>query len=210
MGITGLPADRVSFLARATCLKPFAENLSADSIFSVAAVRRDSGKDPAVVAGRYNVGTFGVPSGQIRSAYEDKKQPRLTIVKEFGTLTLKGDTSGVVVQTGPVDVETDLAQSSPGGVVDLDEKAVVANAPVVRYDILPGLAGLLQLQNSGALTRNSRGEFIIHRPIRFPAGLSGHSVKFVLLRGVPVPDGNPDGATVISEETGFQLKLERR
>jgi hypothetical protein len=114
------------------------------------------------------------------------------------------------VQTGPVDVETDLAQSSPGGVVDLDEKAVVANAPVVRYDILPGLAGLLQLQNSGALTRNSRGEFIIHRPIRFPAGLSGHSVKFVLLRGVPVPDGNPDGATVISEETGFQLKLERR
>jgi Ca2+-binding EF-hand superfamily protein len=210
MGISGVPADRVSFLTRATCLKSFTEKVTADSVQTVAAVRRDSGKDPDVVAGRYNVGGFVVPSGQIRSAYDDKNQPRLTIVKEYGTLTLKGDTSGVVVQTGPIDVETDLAQSSPGGVVDLDEKAVVANAPVARYDILPGLAGLLQLQNSGALTRNSRGEFIIRRQIRFPAGLSGHSVKFVLLRGVPVPEGNPDGAMVISEETGMEMKLERR
>jgi hypothetical protein len=210
MGITGLAADRVSFLPRANCLKPFTEKLTADGIASVAAVRRDSGKDPAVVAGRYNVGAFQVPSGRIRSAYQDKDQPRLTIVKEFGTLTLKGDTSGVVVQTGPVDLETDLAQSTPGGVVDLDEKAVVASAPAVRYDVLPGLAGLLQLQNSGALTRSSRGEFIIHRLIRFPPGLSGHPVKFVLLHGVPTPEGNPDGATVISEDTGFEMKLDRR
>jgi hypothetical protein len=210
IGVTGLPADRVSFLWRANCLKPFTEKLTADGLYSVAAVRRDSGKDPAVVAGRYNVGTFEVPSGRIRSAYQDKDQPRLTIVKEYGTLTLKGNTSGVLVQTGPVDLETDLAQSTPGGVVDVDEKAVVASAPVVRYDILPGLAGLLQLQNSGALTRNSRGEFIIHRPIRFPPGLSGHPVKFVLLHGVPMPEGNPEGATVISEDTGTEIKLDRR
>ncbi len=210
MGISGLPADRVSFVGRTNCLKFFTEAKSLDAAFVYAAVRRDSGKDPVLVAGRYNVGTFVVPSGEIRSAYEDKKQPRLTIVKEFGALTLKGDTSGVVVQTGPVDLETDLAQSSPGGVVDIDEKAIVASAPVVRYDILPGLAGLLQLQNSGALSRNSRGEFLIRRQIHFPAGLSGHSVKFLLLRDVPLPEGNPDGATVISEETGNPIKFERR
>src|SRR5262249_21478795 len=174
IGFSGIAADRVTLLPRAGCLKPFIEAKSVDAVAAVAAVRRDSGKDPVLVAGRYNVGAFMVPSGEIRSAYDDKKQPRLTIVKEYGTLTLQGDSSGVVVRTGPADLETDLEQSSPGGVVDVDEKSIVSAAPPVRYDILPGLAGLLQLQQSGALSRNARGEFIIHRQIRFPAGLAAH------------------------------------
>jgi Ca2+-binding EF-hand superfamily protein len=210
IGVSGLPADRVTLLPRVSCLNVFMESKSSDAARTVALVRRDAGKDPVLVAGRYNVGAFVVPSGDIRSAYDDVKQPRLTIVKEFGTLTLTGDTSGVVVQTGPVDLETDLEKSTPGGVVDLDEKAIVATTLVIRYEILPGLAGLLQLQNSGALSRNRQGEFLIHRQIRFPAGLSGHSVKFLLLRDVPLPQGDPDGATVISEETGNPLKFDRR
>jgi hypothetical protein len=84
---------------------------------------------------------------------------------------------------------------------------VVANAPAVRYEVLPGAAGLLQLENSGALTRNQRGEFLIHRKIRFPAGLAPLSPTFLLLRGVEMPEGHPDGAKVISEETGQQLKF---
>ena len=124
--------------------------------------------------------------------------------------TPRGDTSGVVVQTGPVDLDQDLARLRPGGVVDIDEKSVVAHAPVARYDILPSLAGLMQLQNSGAITRNTRGEFIIHRQIRFPAGLSDHSVKFLLLRGVPLPQGDIGGATVISDETGEAVRFDRR
>jgi Ca2+-binding EF-hand superfamily protein len=210
IGISGLPAERVSVLARADCLKTFTEAKSSDAAYSLAAVRRASGKEPAVVAGRYNVGAFVLPSGEIRSAYDDKTQPRLTIVKEFGTLTLKGDTSGVVVRTGPLDLDTELAETSPGGVVDLDEKTIVASAPVVRYTILPGLAGLQQLQNSGALSRTSRGEFVIHEQIRFPAGLSGHAVKFLLLRDVPMPEGDPGDATLISEETGMVIDPKRR
>jgi Ca2+-binding EF-hand superfamily protein len=209
IGIGGLPAERVSVLTRAGCLKAFTEAKSSDAAYSLAAVRRASGKDPAVVAGRYNVGAFVLPSGEIRSAYDDKTQPRLTIVKEFGTLTLKGDTNGVVVRTGPLDLDTELAETSPGGVVDLDEKTVVASAPVVRYTILPGLAGLQQLQNSGALSRTSRGEFVIHGPIRFPAGLAGHAVKFLLLRDVPMPEGDPGDATLISEETGMVIDPKR-
>jgi len=209
MGFTGVPAERVSFLARWDCLKTFTEAQSIDAAAAAAVVRRHSGKEPAVIVGRYNVGAFVLPAGEIRSAHDDKKQPRLTIHKEFGQLTLKGDTSGVVVQTGPVEIETELAESAPGGVVDLDEKSVVASAPVARYEILPGLAGLMQLQNSGALTRNKRGEFIIRRQIRFPAGLSAE-VTFLLPRGVPAPQGNPEGATVISEETGDRLRFDRR
>jgi Ca2+-binding EF-hand superfamily protein len=206
-GISGVPADRVSFLARANCLRSFTEAKSTDGAFVLAAVRRDAGKEPAVVAARQNAAAFSVPSGQIRSAYEDKKQPRLTIVKEAGVLTLKGDSSGVVVRTGPTDLESDLEQFSPGGIIDIDPRTVVANAPAVRYEVLPGAAGLLQLENSGALTRNQRGEFLIHRKIRFPAGLAPLSPTFLLLRGVEMPEGHPDGAKVISEETGQQLKF---
>jgi Ca2+-binding EF-hand superfamily protein len=206
-GISGLPADRVSFLARSNCLRSFTEAKSTDGAFVLAAVRRDAGKEPSMVAARQNAAAFSVPSGQIRSAYEDKKQPRLTIVKEAGVLTLKGDSSGVIVRTGPTDLESDLEQFSPGGVIDIDARTVIANAPAVRYEVLPGAAGLLQLENSGALTRNQRGEFLIHRKIRFPAGLAPLSPTFLLLRGVEMPEGHPDGAKVISEETGQQIKF---
>jgi len=209
-GVTGLGAERVSFLTGNNCLRYFDEAKSADGAAALATVRRETGKEPAVVAARRNVGTFAVPSGRIRSAYEDKKQPRLTIQKTAGNLTLKGDTTGVVIQTGPVDLEADLEQFSPGGVIAIDAAAVVASAPAVRYEVLPGTAGLMQLQNAGAISRNQRGEFLIHRKIRFPAGLAGHSVTFLLLRGVPVPDGRPDGATVIAEDTGEPLRLPRR
>ncbi len=209
-GATGIAADRVSFLARVNCLRYFSEPQSTDAAITLATIRRDAGKEPAIVVARQNVAAFSVPSGQIRSAYEDAKQPRLVIRKDIGNLTLRGDTSGVIVRTGPTDLESDLEQFSPGGVVDIDPDAVVASAPAVRYDVLPGAAGLMQLQNDGALTRNRRGEFIIHRKIRFPAGLSGLSASFLLLRGVPVPDGRPDGATVIAEETGQPVKFDRR
>src|SRR6185437_9737472 len=183
IAFSGVPAERVSFLARTSCFKAFAEAKSIDAAAAVALVRHHSGKEPTLVVGRHTVGAFVVPAGTIRSAFDEKNQPRLTIVKEFGTLTLQGDTSGVVVRTGPIDLDQDLANSRPGGVVDVDEKSVVASLPAARYDLLPGLAGLMQLQNTGAITRNKRGEFIIHRQIRFPAGLSGHGVKFLLLHG---------------------------
>ncbi|HEY1542856.1 MAG TPA: hypothetical protein VGG01_10635 [Xanthobacteraceae bacterium] len=210
IGFTGVPAERISFVARTNCFKAFVEAKSVDAITSVALVRRHSGKEPSVVVGRYNVGAFLLPSGTIRSGYDDKTQPRLTIVKEFGSLTLRGDTSGVVVQTGPVDLDEDLARSRPGGIVDVDEKAVVASRPAERYELLPGLAGLMQLQNTRAITRNSQGEFIIHRQIRFPPGLADHPVKFVLLHGVPLPTGDTGGVTVISEDSGEVIKYDRR
>ncbi len=206
-GVTGLAAARVKFLGGANCLRFFTEAHSVDAATTLAAVRRDTGKEPAVVAGHLAVGAFEVPSGRVRSAYDDNRTPpRLVIQKEYGNLTLKGDAGGVVVRTGPTDLETDLEEFSPGGVVDIDPAAVVGSATPMRYEVLPGAAGLLQLQNEGALTRNGRGEFLVHRKIRLPAGLSGLSAKFLLLRGVPTPDGRPDGAAVISEETGQPVR----
>jgi hypothetical protein len=35
-----------------------------------------------------------------------------------------------------------------------------------------------------------------------------HTVKFLLLRGVPLPDGDPGQAVVIAEETGKPVKFD--
>jgi hypothetical protein len=64
---------------------------------------------------------------------------------------------------------------------------------------------LQQLVQQGALTYRNR-EFQIHRKIRFPAELTGaHAARFLLLKGVPVPDGDPGHSCVVSEETGRPL-----
>jgi len=92
---------------------------------------------------------------------------------------------------------------TPRGLIEVEAKSVVASARAEPYEVVPQEAGLIQLMKSGALTQNQRGEFLIHRKIRFPAALSGrHAAKFLLMRGVPTPDGDPGNSAVISEETG--------
>jgi hypothetical protein len=46
-------------------------------------------------------------------------------------------------------------------------------------------------------------EFRIVRQIRLPAGLRGGATSFVLAKGVPLPDGDPGGVRIVSEETGL-------
>jgi len=88
---------------------------------------------------------------------------------------------------------------------------VVASTSAEPYEVLPEQAGLIQLVQSGALTQNALGEFLINRKIRFPAGLAGaHSVKFLLRLGVPEPEGDPGHSTVISEDTGAPLPRPQR
>jgi hypothetical protein len=130
------------------------------------------------------------------------------IIKPSGSLKIEGDTSNIVVRSGPQSLESEFRRFSPGGVIEIDPRRVVASMPVERYEVLPQQAGLLQLVKQGKLAENGRGEFLIKEKIRFPAELHGaHSVKFLLLRGVPLPDGSPGHSQVISEETGERLKF---
>ena len=49
--------------------------------------------------------------------------------------------------------------------------------------------------------------FRIVRKMRFPTGLGGaHAVRFVLAKGVEMPDGDPSHSTIVSEETGEELR----
>jgi hypothetical protein len=211
-GATGLPAERVTVLARRDCIDDFYEVPSADASKTAGAIARETGKTPAGVFGRYDVSEFAVPSGTMQPVADPDKPQVLVIQKSAGTLTIEGDPRGVVVQTPSLrSLENDLRQFNPGGVVEVDPAAVVARLPVTRYAVLPEQAGLIQLVREGTLSQNRSGEFLIHKKIRFPAGLSGaHSVTFVLLRGIPVPDGDPGHSDVIAEETGQKIKFEKR
>jgi Ca2+-binding EF-hand superfamily protein len=103
-------------------------------------------------------------------------------------------------------LESEVRLYHPDGVVTIDPATVVASRPVQRYTVLPDQAGLQQLVRQGALTQNSKGQFLIHRKIRFPSELYGaHAVQFLLLKGVPAPDGDPGHSCVMSEETGQPL-----
>jgi len=90
--------------------------------------------------------------------------------------------------------------------VRIDPAQTVSSLPAAPYEVLPAQSGLMQLLMRGALGTNGSREFLIRERIRFPAGLHGaHSVRFLLLRGVPVPEGSPGHSCVISEETGATI-----
>jgi Ca2+-binding EF-hand superfamily protein len=207
VGATGIPAERITFLGQSKCIGYFSETPSSQSAIAAAAVRRQAGKEISVVASRYAFSDVAVPSGKLQSV-PDENRGKLVIVKPSGSLRIEGDSSNIVVQSGPSSLVGDLRRYSPGGVIEVDPKRVVSSLPAERYQVLPQQAGLLQLVQSGALAQNGQGEYMIKRKIRFPAELYGaHSVKFLLLRGTPMPDGDPGHSDVVSEETGEKLKF---
>jgi hypothetical protein len=80
---------------------------------------------------------------------------------------------------------------------------VVAGLPVEDYEVLPSEAGLLQLLEEGKLEPGRNGELVVRAPMRYPADLFGGSAaRFLVPRGVPVPEGDPGHSCVRSEETG--------
>jgi hypothetical protein len=186
VGATGIAPERISFLGRPDCVEYFSEIPSSSSLRTIAAVRNAIGKEPDVVAFKYSVNSFTVPSGKIDMPGDELQQPLFT-KKPVGS---------------------DRARESMywffrGGVIDIDPKTVVASAPAAAYEVLPSQAGLAQLLETGALTQNSSREYIVRQKIRFPPGLYGaHSVTFLIMKGAPYPDGDPGHSCVVMEEAG--------
>jgi Ca2+-binding EF-hand superfamily protein len=204
VGATGIPRERIMFFARSNCLSYFSEAPSSSSLGAVATIRAKAGKEPQVVAAKYSVGSYSVPSGSIETLRDQRKQPqKLVIQKSQGSLNIVGDPSNIIIQAGPSRARDEMDRFFPGGVTEIDPRTVVAGVPVAAYEVLPSQAGLVQLLSTGALTQNSAGEYIVRQKIRLPAGLYGaHSVTFLILKGAPYPDGDPGHSCVIVEETG--------
>jgi hypothetical protein len=147
-----------------------------------------------------------VPSGRVRSL-RGANAGKLTVIQQSaGVLKVTGRSRNIIVQAGPSNPAIDLKRYSPGGVIAIDPGRVVASLPVERYEVLPEEAGLVQLLEARKLAQNRTGEYLIKKKIRFPADLYGaHAVRFLLLRGVEPPDGDPGHSVVVSEETGKRI-----
>lgn len=205
-GVTGLPADRVTFSRQSGCFSFFTEAPSIDAAKAAAVVKQQAKRDVDVVAGRHTVSGFRVPSGKIDTS--ESNRSAVMAKSKSGGPAMGMNNPSAPAATG--DLERNFLFLTPGGVIEIDAKSVVTSTTAEPYDIRPQEAGLIQLMQSGALTQNQRGEFLIHKQIRFPAALTGrHAAKFLLMRGVPMPEGNPGNSLVISEETGEAIEKQR-
>jgi Ca2+-binding EF-hand superfamily protein len=230
VGATGLAKDVVAFATGRGC-GPMVSHmldrggrgaeLEARRKDALAAFKRLLGREPDVTWQIEKFWKVKLPSGQVESAEraDDAIDPSLSalVFKRTG----KGDFTYVLrpgsrVVIGPAEagssiriespapsaleeLRSDLDRDFPGGVVRIDPAAVVSSAPAESYEILPKEAGMIQLLESGAIERNAKGEYLIKRKVRYPSGVSA---KFLILKGVPEPDGDPGRSTVASEDTG--------
>ena len=184
IGAAGVPAERITFLRQPECMTYHAGPNVIRSRAATEAVRSQTGQSPIVVAPSEQIGSVTLPSGQTTMT----PAPRATI-------------------PGVDTLQRRMLRFHPGGWIGLDDvSAVVASKPVERYEVLPQEAGLIQLEQDGALKRNEQGEFLVLKKIRFPAGLHGAQlVRFRIQKDVPMPAGDPGHSCVIMEETGMAL-----
>jgi EF hand len=185
------------------CMNSFVEMPSSGAAATLAAISREVGKEAATVAVQYSFSDVSVPSGNMHSLRGADAKKVMVIQQSTGGLKVEGSSDNVVIYAAAQDPETSLKRYSPGGVETIDPGEVVAPLPVEKYEVLPEEAGLVQLLHEGKIAQNRSGEYLIKQKIRFPSGLyGGHGVEFLLLKGVPRPDGDPGHSKVISEETG--------
>jgi hypothetical protein len=181
VGVTGISPGRVAFVKPSKCIAPFSDAPSIASSIAGSIVQRETGKAPIIVTGRVSLSEFVLPSGILKTEWRGELPP--------------------VIDSSPL--ASDAAVAYPAGIVEIDPATITAGAPAEFYNILPGKYGLLQLVKSGVLQPNRSGELLIKQKMRFPAGLYGaDAAKFLLLRGVPEPDGNPGHSCIYYEETG--------
>jgi Ca2+-binding EF-hand superfamily protein len=193
---------------------------------NVATFKRLVGGEPDVATAANEIWKLSLPSGHVAPAEfhpDDTIDPSLsalvfkrtgkgdfTYILDPGSRVVIGPAeagSSIVVESPQPsaldDLRDNLARYNPAGVVRIDPATVVANQPATSYEVLPGAAGLIQLMESGAIEKNGRREFLVKRKIRWPAGLPGLTdAKFLILKGVPLPDGDPGSSIVASEDTG--------
>jgi Ca2+-binding EF-hand superfamily protein len=182
-GVTGLPAERVTFVDSSACRLSFHDTKSSKAVLARSAIEQATEHPVESLAGTYQLLAINIPSGKPAEA------PKLDRASPVGV---------------PQRIWSKFVRFTPGGLNVIDAKTVVSPQPAEVYDVVPGHAGIVQLVQDGAIEPMSDGTLHIVKPIaRFPAGLFGSlSVTYLLAKGVPMPAGSPGHSCVISEETG--------
>lgn len=176
-GAVGLQKSQIFFPAHVNCMREFDEHPSRDSIRRIKTIKDQFGRLPDRVSADRSVAGFSLPDGAV---FKSKRNNGL----EWGS------------------VRTQVSLFYPGGVVPIDVSQVISSQPVETYSVLPGVAGLRQLVEQGALIPlEGHAIYRVTRKLTLPIGLYGAALaKFIVPSGVPAPDGDPGHSCVISED----------
>jgi hypothetical protein len=202
IGVVGVPKQKVSFVPTFACALDRRRWNSAESQSQAdAQLSAYLGRVPDRHVNEQRLDTTRLPSG---TSNAEKTPMRKGVTIIAGNRRVQMTENGLV-DLGEVkeDVGDMLFRAYPAGIVSsMPEDVVTLSDSAEPYDVLPSWAGIMQLVDSGALRHIGRDTYAIEEPIvRLPAGL-GHRPRFVLRRGVPLPEGVSDRNAVTSEETG--------
>lgn len=193
----GVNPKVVVYPTRTDCLGGYYDGNETRGVLVARRVEWATGKRPAVLGFQYMTVHLSAPSmsHSMKAAY-------------FGAVRPEGTPA-----SGPVWRE--FLEYSPGGLIRVDPAKLDANHPTHRLAVLPQAAGIAQLIEEGLLepvTGNLEGgrmpnAFRIIGKMTFPYGLNGaHSTRFILKRGVPMPDGDPGHSCVVPEDPSLPTR----
>ncbi|TAL40177.1 MAG: hypothetical protein EPN97_00685 [Alphaproteobacteria bacterium] len=141
-GETGIPREKVTFFHARNCgLNKLWKEPASTEILS-----RLVGVGPASQAAAYSVGNVKIDNS---SAGINEKYDLHPVPDGFDAVAWQ-----------------EYLRSMPGGLFDLQSKAVVSDAPAVDYQVLPNWAGMAKLIHEGALvpTKSSSSALLIGKP----------------------------------------------
>jgi hypothetical protein len=199
-GVVGLTSEKVTFLKPRRCLRPFVNPDGGDARRAMAIIQAALGKPVTAVIGARQLMHTALPSARIidpATAWNSAKGHKVHPMKP---------PKGVDHQ-----IWSRLTRGYPGGIAEFDANDVIAPGPAVAYEVLPSIAGLVDLMKQGAIRRRLEdGYLLIQKPIaRYPFDLASLRMSVLLEKGIPEPAGGSDSLCVISEETGRPLRPSR-
>lgn len=184
IGVTGLSASKVTGTRKACVGDLWSKVADAKASEAGKLMEQHFGRLPDVMHGGYDAAGIRLPGATQFKLPTNRPQalrPRADSDIEF--------------------VWRDLERYHPGGIAEIDPRRVIAWTRPEPYETLPMEAGLVQLMVEGKIARLEYGDFVVQRLMRFPPGLhGGHSGKFIVLKGVPPPLGDPGHSCVIFED----------
>jgi Ca2+-binding EF-hand superfamily protein len=199
-GVVGIEAKKVTFhkSQNASCFPSYFNLDGADAIVAKSLISKAAGRSPSQMIPHLGRVQLKVPSGSEASKRKDLLPPGMRLINGDSVTVLGKNGKIVAQQKLPQDWE--YLERFPGGVMRLEPSEVISQVKAEPYIVLPDLAGLKQLENEKKIERiGKRNEWRARTKFTIPPQLTA-STKFIVPKGVPLPDGNLDMMCVFSEE----------
>ncbi len=209
VGVVGLDPKRVAFVESRACFEAFPSDGDGKAKIAASMMSAKFGRKIDRIAAARDPNPLLVPSGRTTNKKPARSGPIVITGDKSYELTPEGpkllvDDQGPKERPAGVDASTwsDFYREFPAGVIDIDRKSVVSPQPVESYEMLPNLAGIIKLMESGSVRRTRDRFYVIVKPFaKFPPML-GSDAKFILSNGIPMPAGQGKHSPVFLEETG--------